>query len=249
MFKPPSSRDWLKICMPKTHYAQGISFWVAASFNFDQAVQTICPRHRYWRKNILTMTFIQAVGWLQDKPMTKHRYLSDHRWLKYTELQSQQMAQMAFSWSPSLCNNPKILSNYLIFYINCGFSLIKQRFGNASKIAFAPLLGSCKELWKSCLDLWVPLTHTQCPHFFCHIAFLLSRLRFHPADERQTPLEQHLKSVAGDDFQLRARILQHESHSLLVMKFFTAVPSFHIIVFVVFSTHTTYCNNLISILF
>ena len=128
-------------------------------------------------------------------------------------------------------------------YINCGFSSIRRRFGNASKISSAP--GFCKQLWQ-CLDLRVPLPHTQCPHFFCHIAFLLSRLRFHPADERQTPLEQHLKSVAGTDFWLRASILQH---ILLVIKFLTSAPSFSIFVFVVFSPHTTYCNNVISILF
>ena len=114
-------------------------------------------------------------------------------------------------------------------YINCGFSSIRRRFGNASKISSAP--GFCKQL-SQCLDLRVPLPHTQCPHFFCHIAFLLSRLRFHPADERQTPLEQHLKSVAGDDFWLRASILQH---ILLVIKFLTSAPCFYIFVFVVFS--------------
>ena len=36
----------------------------------------------------------------------------DHWRLKYTEVQSQ---QMAFTRSPSLSNNPKILNNYLIF--------------------------------------------------------------------------------------------------------------------------------------
>ena len=34
--------------------------------------------------------------------------------LKYTEVQSQSQ-QMAFTRSPSLSNNPKILNNYLIF--------------------------------------------------------------------------------------------------------------------------------------
>ena len=131
-------------------------------------------------------------------------------------------------------------------YINCGFSSTRRRFGNASKISSAP--GFCKQLWQ-CLDFRVPLPHTRCPHFFCHIAFLLSLLRFQPAAERQTPLEQHLKSVAGNDFWLRARILQHKSHFLLVIKLFTSAPSSYIFVFVVFSPHTTYCYNVISILF
>ena len=44
-----------KICIPKTHYAQGMNIWVVACFDFGEAVQTICPRvlgqDRYWRDN------------------------------------------------------------------------------------------------------------------------------------------------------------------------------------------------------
>ena len=42
----------------------------------------------------------------------------DHWRLKYTEVQSQ---QMAFTQSPSLSNNPKILNNYLIFTVCCKY--------------------------------------------------------------------------------------------------------------------------------
>ena len=38
----------------------------------------------------------------------------DHRKLKYTEVQSQ---QIAFTQSPSLSNNPKTLNNYLMFAV------------------------------------------------------------------------------------------------------------------------------------
>ena len=44
---------------------------------------------------------------VESNPKTK-----DHRRLKYTKVQSQ---QMAFTQSPSLSNNPKIPTYYLIF--------------------------------------------------------------------------------------------------------------------------------------
>ena len=56
---------------------------------------------------------------------TLHSEGGDHWRLKYTEVQSQSQ-QMAFTRSPSLSNNPKILNSYLIF---TGFGRYTYQWG------------------------------------------------------------------------------------------------------------------------